>query len=119
MSGRVHEISHLHKTRPNYLHKGFPHLFRTHSRQTFEHPRYIHIHTHAHIQNTHAHTYTHTHTHTHTRLYTQTHTCRLHTYIYILYICIGFALVVELFNKDDAEDGGLSFFYSAETQSTN
>ncbi len=33
--------------------------------------------------------------------------------------CSGFTLVVNLFNKDDAEDGGLSFFYSAETQSTN
>ncbi len=36
-----------------------------------------------------------------------------------VYKCSGFTLVVNLFNKDDAEDGGLSFFYSAETQSTN
>ncbi len=34
-------------------------------------------------------------------------------------LCSGFTLVVNLFNKDDADDGGLSFFYSAETQSTN
>ncbi len=25
-------------------------------------------------------------------------------------VCSGFTLVVNLFNKDDAEDGGLSFF---------
>ncbi len=35
------------------------------------------------------------------------------------YLCSIFTLVVDLFNKDDAEDGGLSFFYSTETQSKN
>ncbi len=39
MSGRVHEVSHLHKTRPNYLHIRAFHIYseQTRSRQIFEH----------------------------------------------------------------------------------
>ncbi len=40
MSGRVHEVSHLHKTRPNYLHIRVFRIYseQTRSRQIFEHP---------------------------------------------------------------------------------
>ncbi len=39
MSGRVHEVSHLHKTRPNYLHIRAFRIYseQTRSRQIFEH----------------------------------------------------------------------------------
>ncbi len=39
MSGRVHEASHLHKTRPNYLHIRAFRIYseQTRSRQIFEH----------------------------------------------------------------------------------
>ncbi len=40
MSGRVHEVSHLHKTCPNYLHIRAFRIYseQTRSRQFFEHP---------------------------------------------------------------------------------
>ncbi len=40
MSGRVHEVSHLHKTRPNYLHIRAFRIYseQTRSRQIIEHP---------------------------------------------------------------------------------
>ncbi len=40
MSGRVHEVSHLHKTRPNYLHIRALRIYseQTRSRQIFEQP---------------------------------------------------------------------------------
>ncbi len=39
MSGRVHEVSHLHKTRPNYLHIR---AFRIYSEQTRSHQIFEH-----------------------------------------------------------------------------
>ncbi len=40
MSGSVHEVSHLHKTRPNYLHIRAFRIYseQARSRQIFEHP---------------------------------------------------------------------------------